>query len=208
MEGYNMTIKGFITNLGKYVEGELIGKWIEFPIYDDELQEVLKEIGCNYYDEDGNEHKTGYEEYFLQAGKLILITISKSMKILKNKWICGKLEEWDEDIFIAACESWNVSEILETDPNNWILLSDVNTDYDLGYYYAIECGCIEFGNNEVFERYFDFESYGRDLFFELQGCFTKYGWIEYVGWRRVIMEISSEFKEISFWQWTVMILYS
>ena len=35
-----MTIKGFITNFGKYVEGELIGKWIEFPIYDDELQEV------------------------------------------------------------------------------------------------------------------------------------------------------------------------
>ena len=24
-------------------------------------------------------------------------------------------------------------------------------------------------------------SYGRDLAFELQGCFTKYGWIEYVG---------------------------
>lgn len=64
-----MTIKGFITNLGKYVEGELIGKWIEFPIYDDELQEVLKEIGCNYYDEDGNEHKTGYEEYFFTSWK-------------------------------------------------------------------------------------------------------------------------------------------
>lgn len=89
-----------------------------------------------------------------------------------------KLEEWDEDIFIAACEYWDVSEILETDPNNWILLSDVDTDYDLGYYYAIECGCIEFGNNEVFERYFDFESYGRDLALSINGYFSSYGFIK------------------------------
>lgn len=177
-----MTIKGFITNLGKYVEGELIGKWIEFPIYDDELQEVLKEIGCNYYDEDGNEHKTGYEEYFFTSWETDFYNNFKEHEdIEKINEFAEKLKEWDKDIFIAACESWNVSEILETDPNNWILLSDVNTDYDLGYYYAIECGCIEFDNNEVFEKYFDFESYGRDLFFELQGCFTKYGWIEYVG---------------------------
>ena len=177
-----MTIKGFITNLGKYVEGELIGKWIEFPIYDDELQEVLKEIGCNYYDEDGNEHKTGYEEYFFTSWKTDFDNNFKEHEnIEKINEFAEKLEEWDEDIFIAACEYWNVSEILETDPNNWILLSDVNTDYDLGYYYAIECGCIKFGNNEVFERYFDFESYGRDISFGSQGCFTKYGWIEYVG---------------------------
>ena len=68
--------------------------------------------------------------------------------------------------------------ILETDPNNWILLSDVDTDYDLGYYYAIECGCIEFGNNEVFERYFDFERYGRDLALSINGNFSSYGFIK------------------------------
>ena len=30
-------IKGFITNLGKYNEGELIGEWIDFPIDEDAL---------------------------------------------------------------------------------------------------------------------------------------------------------------------------
>lgn len=30
-------IEGFITNLGKYNEGELVGGWIEFPIDNDEL---------------------------------------------------------------------------------------------------------------------------------------------------------------------------
>ena len=49
-----MEIKGFITNLGKYNEGELIGKWITFPIDDEELKEVLEEIGIN----------ERYEEYF------------------------------------------------------------------------------------------------------------------------------------------------
>lgn len=39
-----MEIKGYITNLGKYNEGELIGEWIEFPIDEDELEEVYERI--------------------------------------------------------------------------------------------------------------------------------------------------------------------
>lgn len=46
----------FLTNLGKYNEGELVGEWIDLPIEDDELQEVLKRIGI---DDDQ------YEEYFI-----------------------------------------------------------------------------------------------------------------------------------------------
>ena len=60
----NAIIKGYITNLGKYNEGELIGKWIEFPIDEDELNETLKEIGCKYTDENGVVHNPLYEEYF------------------------------------------------------------------------------------------------------------------------------------------------
>lgn len=40
-------LKGFITNLGKYNEGQLIGEWIEFPISEDELEEVFERIGIN-----------------------------------------------------------------------------------------------------------------------------------------------------------------
>lgn len=39
-----MEIKGYITNLGKYNEGELVGEWIEFPIDEDELEEVYERI--------------------------------------------------------------------------------------------------------------------------------------------------------------------
>lgn len=54
------TLSGYITNLGKYNEGELVGKWIELPIDEDEFEEELKEIGIGEEDEFGQV----YEEYF------------------------------------------------------------------------------------------------------------------------------------------------
>lgn len=49
-----LELKGFITNLGKYNEGHLVGEWITFPIDQEELKEVFESIGI---DEE-------YEEYF------------------------------------------------------------------------------------------------------------------------------------------------
>ena len=47
-------LKGYITNLGKYNEGYLIGEWITFPVSEEDLKEVLERIGIN----------EEYEEYF------------------------------------------------------------------------------------------------------------------------------------------------
>ena len=35
----------FITNLGKYNEGELVGEWVKFPTTAEALKEVFKRIG-------------------------------------------------------------------------------------------------------------------------------------------------------------------
>ena len=35
----------FITNLGKYNEGELVGEWVKFPTTAEEMKEVFKRIG-------------------------------------------------------------------------------------------------------------------------------------------------------------------
>lgn len=40
-------MKIFLTNLGKYNEGELIGEWVELPASSEELQEVFERIGIN-----------------------------------------------------------------------------------------------------------------------------------------------------------------
>lgn len=47
--------EAFVTNLGKYNEGELVGEWIGFPAEQEELDAMLERIGIN---ED-------YEEYFI-----------------------------------------------------------------------------------------------------------------------------------------------
>ena len=53
--------KAFITNLGKYNEGALVGKWVEFPCDEEEFEQHLKEIGIGSTDEFGQP----YEEWFV-----------------------------------------------------------------------------------------------------------------------------------------------
>ena len=48
--------KAFITNLGKYNEGDLVGEWVEFPIDEDDFEEILHKIGCDTPE---------YEEWFV-----------------------------------------------------------------------------------------------------------------------------------------------
>lgn len=52
VEGLN----AFITNLGKYNEGELVGEWAHFPMDEDDFEQLLQKIGI-----DGRE----YEEWFV-----------------------------------------------------------------------------------------------------------------------------------------------
>ena len=71
-----MKIEGYITNLGKYNEGELIGRWIEFPIDEDDLKKALEEIGIN----------EEYEEYFITDYENIQVfqKLIKQWKNMKN----------------------------------------------------------------------------------------------------------------------------
>ena len=53
----------FITNLGKYNEGELVGEWVKFPTTAEELKEVFKRIGIGQKDDFGQP----YEEWFIRS---------------------------------------------------------------------------------------------------------------------------------------------
>lgn len=179
-----MEMKGYITNLGKYNEGILIGKYISFPIDEDELQEVLKEIGCCYYDEDGEYINTGYEEFFFTDWECDFDhNFGEYENIEKLNELAENLEAWEdeEEKFKAACEMWSFNEVVENSPDDYNLYSDVNTDYDLGYYWIEESGCYDLSKLGNLANYIDYEALGRDIRFESDGGFTNYGWIEYVG---------------------------
>lgn len=49
----------FITNLGKYNEGELVGEWVKFPTTADELKKVFERIGIGQEDDFGIPMRNG-----------------------------------------------------------------------------------------------------------------------------------------------------
>lgn len=178
------TIKGFITNLGKYNEGHLIGTWITFPIDEETLNDVFRTIDINHEDENGEQVNTGYEEFFFTDWDCDFdLDFGEYENINKVNELAEKLEEWynAEETLKAACEIWSFSEVIENSPEDYNLYSDITNDYDLGYYWIEESGCYDLRNMGNLSNYIDYERFGRDVRFESNGGFSKYGWIEYLG---------------------------
>ena len=168
-------MKIYITNLGKYNEGYLIGKWVKLPVADDVLDRVLEAIGIDEY----------YEEYFITDYETEIVGVGNSIgeysSLTELNRLAERLESLDEDdedkleavLEYTSCRG--VRELLELidELDSFELLTDVNDDEDLGYYYADECCCIDIP--EHIRTYFDYEAYGRDIRLESNILYTSYG---------------------------------
>ena len=170
-------MKIFITNLGRYNEGYLVGKWVKLPVCEDVLDKVLKEIGIDEY----------YEEYFITDYENEIIgigdVISEYSSVQALNELAQRLEDLSDDeadklgavLEYEACRS--VSDVLELldKLDEFDLLTDVTDDEELGYYYAEEYCCIDIP--EYIQPYFDYEKFGRDV--RLQSCclYTSYGFL-------------------------------
>ena len=165
-------IEGFITNLGKYNEGELIGKWIEFPISDDELQQVLKEIGCCYTDENGRRHNIMYEEFFFTDwNNDIAFEFGEYPSISEVNDIAERVEalaayELDVLKIILEGHTSNVEEALQiVEHGYYTIWNDCINMADVAATMVEECEY--FGNvPERLQCYIDYEKLGRDLAIE------------------------------------------
>ena len=182
MKHNNAKINGFITNLGKYNEGVLIGEWISFPISEDELSEVYERIGINL-DEPIN--GVWYEEtFFTDWDNEIDFNFGEYPDIDEVNEIADWLESldrWEDETLEAALEIWDFSEIYENGLDAYSLYSDVNSNYDLGYYWIEESGCYDIKALGSLANYIDYEAFGRDVAMDADGGFTKNGFIEYIG---------------------------
>ena len=171
-------MKIFITNLGMYNEGYLVGKWVKLPVSDDKLDEVLKAIGINEY----------YEEFFIsdfENERIIGLSevVSEYSSVQALNKLAQRLEELSDDeadklgavLEYEACRS--VSDVLELldELDNFDLLTDVTDDEELGYYYAEEYCSIDIPEN--IQPYFDYEAYGRDIRLESSCLYTSYGFL-------------------------------
>ena len=163
-----MKISGFITNLGKYNEGELVGEWIDFPISDEDLQAVLQRIGIGSTDEFGQP----YEEVFFTDWELPegmswevfgeypnINEVNEVAEVIEN---CG----YDEEVIGAIFEQYStLQEALDVlDRGDFMVMHGVTNAESLGEYYVNEVdGGISNLDRETLESYFDYESYGRNL---------------------------------------------
>lgn len=168
-------LRGYLTNLGKYNEGELIGEWVTFPIDENEQNEIFERIGIN--DE--------YEEYFFTDYECdvpgVCADLAEYSSIENFNELAKALENAnDEDLLAAALElgGYDVMGIIEN-IDDYYLRTDINNDYDLGYEYITEGGVPD--TPDYLVNYIDYEAFGRDLRMDLYGAFTDWGWVERVG---------------------------
>ena len=151
-------LKIYLTNLGKYNEGYLIGEWVELPVSQDELKEVFRRIGINEQ----------YEEYFITDYECDFYEVGEYENLDTLNEIAEKLNELEEEestvakALMSEC-GYTLDEAIEKVNNgDYRIYSDCNDMTDVAYEVVEECGYL---NNvpENVARYFDYEAFGRDL---------------------------------------------
>ncbi len=150
----------YLTNLGKYNEGELIGEWLTLPATDDEIAETLERIGINEQ----------YEEYFISDYESDYdIELGEYDNIDELNELAEQIAELDDnelDIFAALMSSERYDPTNALDMiDDVIVYPDCNDMTDVAYEIVAEYDYL----NEIpehLQHYFDYEAFGRDLAIE------------------------------------------
>lgn len=169
MTTINTTLKVFLTNLGKYNEGELVGEWLELPATDEEIEEVKERIGINDY----------YEEWFITdyESEIPGLNVREYDDLDDLNDIAQNLADLDRyDLEIVAAyleEGYDLEDAIDR-KDAAIVWSNCNDMTDVAYAYIEETGMLDSVPDNI-ARYFDYEAFGRDMSFEGQFVFTDSG---------------------------------
>lgn len=159
-------INVFVTNLGRYNEGDLVGEWLTLPATEADIQATFDTIGLN--DE--------YEEYFLTDWECEFegITISEYSNLHHLNKLAEKLENCDQlDVVEALMDVWGyeLKEAMDEVDNCSFIYLEKNTfmsdEENLAYSLVDSIGDLECTLGEKIENYFDFEKFGRELSWDL-----------------------------------------
>ena len=178
----------FITNLGKYNEGELVGEWVKFPTTAEEMKKVFDRIGIGQKDDFGNP----YEEWFITDYDCYVDGLYDKLGEYESldelNYLASKLDNmnsWEYDQFCAAMEvgdhSGSVQEIINLTENLdcYDVYPDIHDYDDLGRYYIDELDAMQVP--EHLKNYIDYEAYGRDVALDEGGDFTDLGYVRDTG---------------------------
>ena len=178
----------FITNLGKYNEGELVGEWVKFPTTAEEMKEVFKRIGIGQRDDFGQP----YEEWFITDYDCYVDGLYDKLGEYENldelNYLASKLDEMSDSEyaqFQAGMEMGDhcgsLQEIINLTENlDCYEVYPHIADYDdLGRYYIEELEVMQVP--EHLQNYIDYEAYGRDVAMDENGSFTDQGYVRDTG---------------------------
>ena len=178
----------FITNLGKYNEGELVGEWVKFPTTAEKLKEVFKRIGIGQKDDFGQP----YEEWFITDYDCYVDGLYSKLGEYENldelNYLASKLDEMSKSEyaqFQAGMEMGDhcgsLQEIINLTENLdcYEVYPDIHDYDDLGRYYIEELDVMQVP--EHLQNYIDYEAYGRDVALEENGTFTDQGYVRDTG---------------------------
>ena len=177
--------EAYITNLGKYNEGELVGETLEFPTSPQEVQALLKHIGV-----DG----IRYEEFFITSfdgdvlglydylGEYENLDELNHLACLLSELDQGELEKFEAVLHTGAHTS-SVADIINLTQNLdcFEFYPDIENEEDLGRYWAEDLPIPE-----ELKDYFDYEAYGRDISINEGGHMAPGGYV---------VQTSGDFKE-------------
>ena len=175
---HDCPFEAFITNLGKYNEGELVGEWVKFPTTSEELQKVFERIGIGSKDDFGNP----YEEWFISDYDCYVDGLYENLDELN--YLASKLDELDDhdyNHFQAAMQisdyTGSIKDVINLIDNldKYEIYPGVESNADLGHYYIEELGMMEVP--DYLADYIDYEAYGRDVAINEMGQFTDYGYV-------------------------------
>lgn len=165
----------YLTNLGKYNEGELVGKWLDLP-----CEDMVKELVSIGVSDEPDENGNYYEEYFItdyendydyKVGEYdSLDDLNEIAEELEN------LDDYDREVVKAFIENGSdIEEALDgLRDGNYMVFSNCSDMADVAYQYIEETGLLN-DIPEGLRNYFDYEAYGRDMSFEGTFIFTDNG---------------------------------
>lgn len=157
--------EAYVTNLGKYNEGELVGEYLKFPTTPEEVQALLKRIGI-----DG----VRYEEIFITDFDGDVLGLYDHLGEYENidelnhlACVISELDQSDLEKFEAVIDSGkytgSVKELINLAQNLdcFEFYPGVTDDETLGRIYVEDMEAIDVPEHLL--NYFDYEAYGRDI---------------------------------------------
>ena len=170
-------LKAFITNLGKYNEGELCGEWLSLPATKEDLEGLLARIAV-----DG----VVYEEIFISDYDSDIDNLTHRLgeyeSIDELNYLAALIDELGDNVKFESVIEYgestsSVKELINLALNmdKYDLFTEVTEYDDLGRYYVEELGGMDVPSHLA--PYIDYEALGRDLHIDLGGVFTDNGYV-------------------------------